>query len=213
MTKNESNSPPESKAQSTEGESPQVTIGTKLKNLLKNPDFKKFLNMKSAVGELEDAESITSMDDESQGQLIAEYNRWVKAGKPSAKKSDFEQTDPVITSLYRIKHLGKQKIYAYLSDGKYIGLKLVPEMQIVVDGKTGKNIQTNQPTGAYKRHYTEDYNLELGNKLLEQCLATAVDSSVVGLYILNGKSKYTLTPEEFNEDFDALIKKKTYPRG
>jgi hypothetical protein len=193
------------KAQSTKDVVPQVTIGQKLKNLLTNKDFKKFLNMKSAVGELDDPDSVSSLDEPIQKELIAEYNRWEKAGKPSAKKSDFEQSDPVITSLYRMKYMGKQKIYAYLSNGKYIGLNLVPEMTVRVDGKTGASFTTNEPTGALKKQYTEDYTLELGNKLLEQCLSTAVDESGVGLYIWDAKTKYTLTPQEFNEDFDSLI--------
>lgn len=193
----------EDQGQSDEDESSQ---STKYSKFLRKRDVRKFLTQKSAAGEIDDIDDAKNITDEDeQNQLMSEFERWVEAGKPAAKMVKTKDVAR-ITSIYRKKHMGKQKIYALLSDMTYIGLVQQVQYMKRINPTTQEEYTTNEPSGELIPKYTLDYNETKGNELLEKALKMAENEEDVALYIWDGKRKYQLTKDEFLEDYDKIIK-------
>jgi hypothetical protein len=192
----------QAKGQKTEGASPIVT--RKFDDLVNVPDFVTFLQMKALAGEYS---TNAALSDDQKAAIVAEYGRWIKAGSPRPSMPNLTGIAvPVITSIYRLKVRGKQKIYAYMSDGSTKGLSKIEKKVRRVDPNTGKEFETNELSGEVEKQYTLDYTKEIGEHLLESALATADNSDKVGLYIYEGKQKLgPVSPEEFNLDWDSLV--------
>jgi hypothetical protein len=192
------------KGQQTKGESPIVT--KKFDELIDVPDFVTFLQYKAIAGEYH---ANTVLNEDQKAALVAEYGRWILAGKPKPSMPTLTGISvPVITSIYRIKTRGKQKIYAYISDGTKRGISEIAKHVRRVDPNTGKEFETNELTGEVDKHYTLDYTKELGEKLLGEALSTAEYPEKIGLYVFDGRQKLgPLNPEDFNLDFDELVNK------
>jgi hypothetical protein len=205
---------PNEKAASKKEAEPQTAKGDKnpvatkrktFDELLESETFQKFIQIKSVI---DNFSTTGELDDEAKSDFVTQYERWMKAGQPKPQMPNLSGVVvPVITSIYRTKSLGKQKIYAYLSDGTKKGLEETPIMQKVIDQKTGNEVETNIPTGELKVRYTIDYTKVIGEAMVEEALKTADNPEKIGFYIRDGGRKIALSPTDFNDDYDQLLRK------
>lgn len=192
------------KGQQIKGENPIIT--KTLDELIDVPDFVTFLQYKAIAGQYQ---ANTILSDDQKAALVAEYGRWIKAGKPKPSMPTLTGISvPVITSIYRIKTRGKQKIYAYISDGTVKGITEKAKHVKRIDPNTGIEFETNELTGEVDKNYTLDYTKEIGERLVNEALSTAEYPEKIGLYVYDGRQKLgPLSPEDFNLDYDELVNK------
>lgn len=178
--------------------------------LCKKKDFVTFLTQKVAAGELDSVDIVLSITNEDEkNSLRMEFERWVAAGKPKAIMPATKDV-PRITAIYRDRIFGKEKIFAYLSgNGSAVeGIKQIQLMLKRTDPNTGKEIQTNEPTGEIKREYTQDYSKDFAAKLLDRALKVAEHEQDVGLYIKSGRLKWMISKAELLEDYETVLARK-----
>jgi hypothetical protein len=147
-----------------------------------------------------------------QRAFLKEFQAWQKRGCPKPKMPDiYTDEDPIPMKLYRIKYMGKQKIYWYDTKANLHGKvdDSVPVLERVTNATTKEthDVEVGRVEGF---NYTIDFTKETGTKMVEDALDRCVNPT---FYIIFGKSKWQVGPSAFLGDFDELterIKKKQY---
>lgn len=206
MPKTKAESKNDSEPQSAKVEEEPLATKKGFDELRESPDFEKFLTMKSLAGEYSASDQLS--EDEKE-KIVSEFQRWIQAGKPNPTMPKLSEISvPVITSLYRIKVGGKQKIYAYKSGGApTLGIKETVMYSKRIDQNTGQEITTNEPTGEVRKEYTLDYTKKLGEELVDEAIRTNENIDKIGFYVLDGKQKFYVDSADFNMDYDSLVRK------
>ena len=163
-------------------------------------EMQQLIDLRKAAGQ------ITKLDtDEEKHRFGREFHTWVKAGSPRPKMPVLVTIeDPIPQKLYRIKHMGRQKIFWRDTKNVMHGKEFIkaPIMKIVKDAQTGEDMEVVERYDQ-KVNYTIDYTKVLGEKLLDDAIDRCFNPT---FYVIAGE-KALVGPKEFNTDFDQLLDK------
>lgn len=163
----------------------------------KTDDTDAFLQIMAATGVQFDFDT-----EEGRAHFTTEYNRWVKAGRYKPIMPKLEE-EPIPMKLYRMRHMGNQKMFWRDTKGKMHGKEVIekPVMVTMPDAQTKAPIQVVDHVEKITK-YNEDYDQKKGEKLVEDALARCERPT---FYFMNGQNKYSVKSSDFNGDFDAII--------
>lgn len=175
-----------------------------VEKLVRTKDFKTFLKMQEAIGEIPEDIQVLALEVEDQRKLVTDYHGWVNAGRPKPQltpeaKGKMEK----ILSVSRVKHLGKQFL-TYVVSGEDFprGIKLI-KSYAQVEQEDGSFIEDTGIVVKTEKRYTIKYTEPEAKKLMERCNKEAVSPKFY--FRLRNRAIAIQTPENFTSDFDKLM--------
>lgn len=160
-------------------------------------EMQEYLQMRKLSGLPTDVDS-----DQGRAQFIVDYNKWVAAGQPRPKMPDVIP-DPAPVKLYRVRHLGKQKMYFFGGDHKFHG-KRVERIQQFKDTDDGKGGKIKVPAGFREVvHYDINFDAAKAKALVAQATSQFIEPRC---YFVVSGATLRVTLEDFVGDFDAIIR-------
>jgi hypothetical protein len=165
-------------------------------------DLQEFLELLAITGR-----KTTDLSTEEDRKIQNECWTWIQNGKPAAVMPAMTAKVEVVSKVYRTKRFGNQFLYYRNQDGGNQGkefVKTYDQVPVIKDGKPTGEFQDDKDTvTSTKAKYTIPYTKPLGEELVEKALATSLEPT---FYFVQGDHKFSVEAEEFNGNFDTMIK-------
>ena len=192
----------------TNNTEPEIKTGAEgeLKDLIQTDDFKKFIKVQEAIGEIEEGLDVLSLDDEEARKIVADYHGWVNAGKPKPQLSkEAKGRIEKIRRITRRKHLGNQYI-TYIVDRKDQAVGLEWKFTYAkIKQQDGSFIEDKDTIVAREPKYTIPYTEKESKRLIERCQKEAVNPQFA--FAMAGRTVTVNEVSNFTGNFDELMKK------
>jgi len=164
-------------------------------------DYAEFLDLLKSTGE-----KVDKLTPEEDRRLQNKCWTWIQNNRPKAVMPTLETKTIQILKLKREKKLGKQYIHYRTNEG-IVGKEFIhkyAQVPEVIDGKpTGKMIEDKNVVLNTTENLTMEYTKAVGEELVEQALKTAIEPT---FYFIQGRWKVKVDAEDFNTDFDEIMK-------